>query len=77
VELGEVDAALVYRTDVIASAGKVRGIDFPEAGEAVNDYPIVTLSEAPAGDLARRFVALVLSPRGKDVLAPAGFDTAR
>ncbi|MEU6723667.1 molybdate ABC transporter substrate-binding protein [Nonomuraea wenchangensis] len=74
VELGEVDAALVYRTDVIASAGKVTGIDFPEADQAVNDYPIATLVKAPAGDLAGRFVDLVLSQQGKDVLTKAGFE---
>jgi molybdate transport system substrate-binding protein len=39
VRLGEVDAALVYRTDVLAAGDDVRGIDFPEAAGAVNDYP--------------------------------------
>ncbi len=74
VELGEVDAALVYRTDVIASAGKVTGIEFPEADKAINDYPIATLTEAPAGDLAKQFADLVLSQPGKDVLTKAGFE---
>ncbi|WP_182881990.1 molybdate ABC transporter substrate-binding protein [Microbispora sp. H10949] len=73
VELGEVDAALVYRTDVIASAGKVTGIDFPEAAQAVNDYPIAALGTAPASDLAKGFVDLVLSRQGRDVLTKAGF----
>ncbi|GII81991.1 molybdate-binding protein [Sphaerisporangium rufum] len=74
VELGEVDAALVYHTDVIAAGDKVEGIEFPAAGQAVNDYPIATLAKAPAGDLAQRFVDLVLSPQGKDVLVKAGFE---
>ncbi|MBB5084135.1 molybdate ABC transporter substrate-binding protein [Nonomuraea endophytica] len=74
VELGEVDAALVYKTDVIASAGKVTGIPFPEADKAINDYPIATLTKAPAGDLAKQFVDLVLSQQGKDVLTKAGFE---
>ncbi|MFF0326464.1 molybdate ABC transporter substrate-binding protein [Nonomuraea angiospora] len=74
VELGEVDAALVYKTDVIASAGKVQGIEFPEADKAINDYPIATLAKAPAGDLAKQFVDLVLSQQGKDVLTKAGFE---
>ncbi|MGW3350094.1 molybdate ABC transporter substrate-binding protein [Nonomuraea rubra] len=74
VELGEVDAALVYRTDVIASGGKARGIAFPEADQAVNDYPIATLAEAPAGEAARQFVDLVLSQQGRDVLTRAGFE---
>ncbi|MBB5625963.1 molybdate ABC transporter substrate-binding protein [Sphaerisporangium krabiense] len=75
VRLGEVDAALVYRTDVLAAGGEVKGIDFPEAGKAINDYPIAALTAAPAPGLAEQFVDLVLSPQGKDVLAKAGFET--
>jgi molybdate transport system substrate-binding protein len=75
VRLGEADAALVYRTDVKAAAGKVTGIDFPEAAKAVNDYPIVTLAKAPQPALATAFVQLVLSEQGKTVLTQAGFDS--
>jgi molybdate transport system substrate-binding protein len=74
VELGEVDAALVYKTDVLSAGGKVTGIDFPEADKAINDYPIATLSKAPAGPLAQQFVDLVASQQGKDVLTKAGFE---
>lgn len=74
VRLGEADAALVYRTDVKAAAGQVHGIDFPEAANAINDYPIVALSNAPQPTLARDFVQLVLSPTGSDALTRAGFD---
>ncbi|WP_214322157.1 molybdate ABC transporter substrate-binding protein [Nonomuraea sediminis] len=74
VELGEVDAALVYKTDVIAAAGKVTGIEFPEADKAINDYPIAALAKAPNSDLAKQFVDLVLSQQGKDVLTKAGFE---
>ena len=41
----EVDAALVYQTDVISEPSDVEGIDFPEAGQAVNQYPIATVTE--------------------------------
>ncbi|MGJ6963635.1 molybdate ABC transporter substrate-binding protein [Streptosporangium sp. G11] len=75
VELGEVDAALVYRTDVLASGGKVKGIDFPEAEKAINDYPIAVLSGAPAPQAAQQFVDLVLSQQGKEILTKAGFQT--
>jgi molybdate transport system substrate-binding protein len=74
VELGEADAALVYRTDVKAAAGKVKGIDFPEAVNAVNDYPIAAIAEAPQPALASQFVQLVLSRQGKAVLTRAGFE---
>ncbi|MFI9005739.1 molybdate ABC transporter substrate-binding protein [Actinosynnema sp. NPDC053489] len=73
VSLGEVDAALVYRTDVRAAGGAVEGIDFPESGEAVNDYPIAPLAKAPNAAGAEAFLAHVLSDRGRAVLAEAGF----
>jgi molybdate transport system substrate-binding protein len=76
VELDEVDAALVYKTDVLAAGDKVKGIDFPEADKAINDYPIAALSTSPAPELAGQFVDLVLSRQGKDVLSKAGFETA-
>ena len=43
VKLGEVDAALVYRTDVTATPSDVDGVQFPESAQAVNDYPIEVL----------------------------------
>jgi molybdate transport system substrate-binding protein len=73
VQLGEVDAALVYRTDVKAAAGKVAGVEVPEAGKAVNRYPIVALAPARNAAAARAFVGYVLSADGRRVLADAGF----
>jgi molybdate transport system substrate-binding protein len=46
VSLGEVDAALIYKTDVLAAKDKVEGIEFPEADKAINEYPIATLTNA-------------------------------
>ena len=74
VTLGEIDAALVYRTDVLAAGDEVEGIDFPEAAEAVNDYPIVVLADAPNAEGAQAFVDLVESPAGAAVLEKAGFE---
>ena len=73
VELGEVDAALVYATDVQAAGGKVEGIGFPEAQRAVNAYPITALKAAPDPAAADAFVRLVLSPSGRQALTQAGF----
>ncbi|MFF2655993.1 molybdate ABC transporter substrate-binding protein [Kitasatospora sp. NPDC058032] len=73
VELGEVDASLVYRTDVRADAGKIDGVDFPEAAQAVNDYPIAALAKAPNKDGAAAFAAYVRSPEAQQVLTAAGF----
>jgi molybdate transport system substrate-binding protein len=75
VKLGEVDAALVYRTDVKAAGDEVEGIEFPEADQAVNDYPITALAKAPNAAGAKAFVDFVLSDRGRAVLSAAGFAT--
>ncbi|HLL63727.1 MAG TPA: molybdate ABC transporter substrate-binding protein [Propionibacteriaceae bacterium] len=69
----EVDAALVYRTDVLAAAGKVEGIDFPESVQAVNSYPIAVLTASRASGTAQAFVDYVRSPEGQAVLGRAGF----
>jgi molybdate transport system substrate-binding protein len=73
VQLGEVDAALVYATDVRAAGDRVEGIEFPEADEAVNQYPICTLKAAPNPDAAQAFVELVNSDAGRKALTDAGF----
>ncbi|MFF7853732.1 molybdate ABC transporter substrate-binding protein [Streptomyces sp. NPDC007904] len=75
VELREADAAVVYRTDVGAAGDKVEGVEFPESAQAVNDYPIVSLKDAPNPAAAEAFVALVRSPQGREVLTGAGFLT--
>ncbi|MFD5826160.1 molybdate ABC transporter substrate-binding protein [Lentzea sp. NPDC060358] len=73
VSLGEVDGALVYRTDVKAAGDRVEGIDFAEAGQAVNDYPIAAVAKAPNAAAAKAFVAFVLSDQARSVLTAAGF----
>lgn len=73
VELTEADAAVVYKTDVEAAGDKVEGVDFPESSEAINDYPIVELKEAPNAEAAKAFIELVRSAEGQKVLTEAGF----
>jgi molybdate transport system substrate-binding protein len=73
VELGEVDASLVYATDVASAGDAVEGIDVPEAEDAVNEYPICALADAPNPDAAQAFIDLVLSDGGQAALEAAGF----
>jgi molybdate transport system substrate-binding protein len=73
VQLGEVDAALVYATDVRSAGRDVEGIAVPEAAGVVNEYPVGALAAAPNPAGAAAFVDLVLSPEGQQVLADAGF----
>ncbi|WP_443217699.1 molybdate ABC transporter substrate-binding protein [Saccharothrix sp. CCNWYY140] len=73
VALGEVDAALVYRTDVKAAGDKVEGKDFPEAAEVVNAYVIAPVATASNSVGAQAFLDHVVSAEGRAVLAEAGF----
>lgn len=70
---GEADAGLVYVTDVKSAGGRVDSIPFPEAGAAVNSYPIAALSGAKNQEAAKAFINLVLGSDGQQVLAKAGF----
>lgn len=73
VQAGEADAGLVYVTDVAAAAGSVEGVSIAGAERAANTYPIAVLARATDPDVARAFVAFVLSARGQAVLAMYGF----
>lgn len=82
ISLGEVDAGLVYRTDVQAALAlsattsappTIEGIEFAEADSAVTTYPIVALAAAPNALAAAAFTAFVLSEQGATILREAGF----
>ncbi|MER5469360.1 molybdate ABC transporter substrate-binding protein [Streptomyces sp. NPDC002935] len=73
VELKEADAAVVYKTDVKAAGDKVEGVEFPESADAINEYPIALLKDAPNAAAAKAFIELVRSAEGQKVLTAAGF----
>lgn len=73
VQTGEADAGLVYVSDVQGAGDKVKGVPFSESKEAVNQYPIASLTGRSNPDLAREFIELVTGPQGQQVLADAGF----
>ncbi|MDP9495131.1 MAG: molybdate ABC transporter substrate-binding protein [Actinomycetota bacterium] len=75
VEAGELDAGIVYATDVLSTAGTVEGIDIPEEDNVVANYPIAALTNAPNPDVASAFVAFVLSDEGQAILAEFGFSS--
>lgn len=74
--LGEVDAALVYRTDVRAAGDAVLGVEIPPESNATTDYPVLTLADSQNPSLAADFVTYVHSAEAADVLAEAGFAPA-
>ncbi len=75
VRLGEVDAALVYRTDVLAAGPDVEGLDVPAEHGVATDYLALALPDAPHPDAARAVVAHLRSPAGAAALRAAGFGT--
>jgi molybdate transport system substrate-binding protein len=74
VETGNVDAGMVYVTDVMAAGTKVKGVTIPASEEASTLYPIATISNSKQKSVAQAFVAYVLSPTGQQVLTAAGFE---
>ena len=75
VTLGEVDAGMVYVTDVLAAGSAVKGVEIPDNVNASTTYPIAALTKAPNPSTAQAFVAYVLSPDGQTVLKNAGFES--
>jgi molybdate transport system substrate-binding protein len=73
VQLGEVDAGMVYVTDVRDAGAKVEGVAIPAQDNATTLYPIATTSRGGNQGTARAFVDYVLSPAGQQVLTAAGF----
>lgn len=75
VQTRNVDAGLVYRTDVQASDGQVQGIDFPQATArgAAQNYLVGAVAGSPNADLATSWIQFVTGPQGDAALQQAGF----
>jgi molybdate transport system substrate-binding protein len=73
VQLGEVDAGLVYVSDVHSAGDSILAYAFSESSRAINSYPVGVLADAHNPKAARAFIDLVLSDVGQRVLADAGF----
>jgi molybdate transport system substrate-binding protein len=74
VELGNVDAGMVYVTDVEAAGSKVKGVPIPDDVNASTEYPIATVTKSANMAAAQAFVAYVLSPAGQSVLTADKFE---
>jgi molybdate transport system substrate-binding protein len=74
VELNNVDAGMVYVTDVMAAGSKVKGIKIPANENASTAYPIATINSSQNKSTAQAFSAYVASPAGQKVLTADGFE---
>ncbi|HEX9856697.1 MAG TPA: molybdate ABC transporter substrate-binding protein [Acidimicrobiia bacterium] len=73
IEAGELDAAIVYATDVLSASGSVEGVAIPDEDNVPAEYPIAVLRDAPNPEVAKAFVAFVHSNAGREILATYGF----
>ena len=69
----EVDAGVVYITDVQAAGSDVHGVTIPARQNVSTNYLIAALSGASNPSAADAWVAFVLSPTGQEALHQAGF----
>ena len=75
VESGDLDAGIVYVTDVQAAGDAVEGVEIPADDNVTATYPIATLTDSANAEVADAFVAFVLSDQGQEILSSYGFDS--
>jgi molybdate transport system substrate-binding protein len=73
VQSGELDAGIVYVTDVLAAGDLVEGIEIPDEFNVDVMYPIAVLTNGPDEETASAFFDFVLSDAGQSVLESYGF----
>lgn len=73
---GDLDAGLVYATDVESAGDAVEGIAIPDDVNVVADYPIAALAGAGEPEIAAAFVDYLLSDDGQAILTSYGFAPA-
>jgi len=76
IEAGELDAGIVYHTDVLSTDGGVEGIEIPDEHNVVADYPLAALARAGEPEVAGAFVDFLLSSEGREILESYGFAPA-
>lgn len=69
----EVDAGIVYRSDVVAAGSEVTEIPIPETVNVTTRYPIAPVASRDNQPTTVRFIEYLLSPAGQQVLADNGF----
>jgi molybdate transport system substrate-binding protein len=75
VELGEADAAIVYRTEALASSA-VRSLPIDDDVNVVAGYSLGRVERTRRGAAADLFIDFVLSAEGQALLAARGFRPA-
>ena len=75
IELGDLDAGIVYATDISARSVVVDEVPIADEDNLTARYPIAVVAGSTEEAVAVDFVAFVLSGEGQAILAAQGFGT--
>jgi len=74
IELGVVDAGVIYQTDVTEqNADKIKTIKIDDQYNVIAMYPIAILKEAEHKKMSRKFLQFLYSQKGGEILEKYGF----
>ncbi|MEK9737181.1 MAG: substrate-binding domain-containing protein, partial [Candidatus Nanopelagicales bacterium] len=69
----EVDAGIVYVTDVIAAGDDVAGVEIPAEANVSTTYQAAVTQDSASRQAAADFVAFLTSDLAQSILSDAGF----
>ena len=73
VQLGEADAGIVYTTDAASATSAINQIPIPDTLNVIATYPVAPIQMSAHLDIARQFIADLLSAQGQATLTKYGF----
>ena len=76
VSLGEADAGIVYRTDILAAGNLVTGVPIADNVNVTTKYLIGALRDSQNQDASQRFIIFLSSEQGQKIFSQFGFGPA-
>lgn len=76
VALGEADAGIVYRTDILAAGNSVTGVPINDNVNVTTKYLIGALRDSQNQDASQRFIIFLSSEQGQKIFSQFGFGPA-
>ena len=76
VALGEADAGIVYRTDILAAGSSVTGVPIADNVNVTTRYLVGALQDSQNQDASQRFINYLKSEQGQKIFSQFGFGPA-
>ena len=76
VALGEADAGIVYRTDILAAGNSVTGVPIADNVNVATKYLVGALRDSENQDASQRFIIFLSSEQGQKIFSQFGFGPA-